>query len=62
MSQIWLPDSPDDPRSTEEQFLDLLLADDDLLRAEFDAITQKVEAGTLDWSLFYNDWRELIAP
>jgi hypothetical protein len=32
------PDSFDDTRSTEEQFLDLLLADDELLRAEFDAI------------------------
>ena len=38
MSQIWLPDGPDEPRGTEAQFLDLLLADDDLLRAEFDAI------------------------
>lgn len=38
MSQIRLPDSADDTRTAEEQFLDLLLADDDLLQAEFDAI------------------------
>lgn len=38
MSQIWLPDGADDTRSAEDQFLDLLLADDDLLQAEFDAI------------------------
>ena len=25
-------------------------------RAQYDAIAQKVEAGTLDWSLFYSDW------
>ena len=44
MSQIWLPAGAEDTRSAdltrgiEEQFLDLLLADEDLLRAEFDAI------------------------
>ena len=38
MPQIWLPDGADETRSAEEEFLDLLLADDDLLRAEFDAI------------------------
>jgi hypothetical protein len=38
MPQIRSPDSIDDTRSAEEQFLDLLLADDELLRAEFDAI------------------------
>ena len=38
MSQIWLPAGADDTRSVEEQFLDLLLADDDLIQAEFDAI------------------------
>ena len=38
MPQILHPDGFDDTRSTEEQFLDLLLADEELLRAEFDAI------------------------
>jgi len=38
MSQIWLPAGAADTRSVEDQFLDLLLADDELLRAEFDAI------------------------
>ena len=38
MPQIRPPDCIDDTRSTEEQFLDLLLADEELLRAEFDAI------------------------
>ncbi|HEU4547490.1 MAG TPA: hypothetical protein VFR88_14450 [Microlunatus sp.] len=38
MPQTRPPDSAEDTRSAEEQFLDLLLADDDLLRAEFDAI------------------------
>ena len=38
MPQIRPPDSADDTRSAEEQFLDLVLADDDLLQAEFDAI------------------------
>ena len=32
------PDGFQATRSTDEQFLDLLLADEDLLRAEFDAI------------------------
>jgi hypothetical protein len=32
------PDGSDDPRSTNEQFLDLLLADEELLLAEFDII------------------------
>jgi hypothetical protein len=32
------PDGYEATRSTDEQFLDLLLADEDLLRAEFDAI------------------------
>jgi hypothetical protein len=32
------PDGFKATRSTDEQFLDLLLADEDLLRAEFDAI------------------------
>jgi KipI family sensor histidine kinase inhibitor len=31
-------------------------------RARFDAIASEVEAGTLDWSLFYSDWSELITP
>jgi hypothetical protein len=38
MPRIHSPDSADCTRSAEEEFLDLLLADDDLLRAEFDAI------------------------
>ena len=38
MSQIWLPDGAHETRSAEAQFLDLLLADDDLVQAEFDAI------------------------
>ena len=38
MPQTRPPDSAEDTRSAEEQFLDLLLADDDLLQAEFDAI------------------------
>jgi len=38
MSQLRPPDSADDTRNAAEQFLDLLLADDDLLQAEFDAI------------------------
>jgi len=38
MPQVRPPDSVDDPRSTKEQFLDLLLADEELLRAEFEAI------------------------
>jgi hypothetical protein len=38
MPQIRAPDSAEDTRSAEEQFLDRLLADDDLLQAEFDAI------------------------
>jgi hypothetical protein len=38
MTQIRPPGIVDDPRSTGEQFLDLLLADEDLVRAEFDAI------------------------
>ena len=29
-------------------------------RTTFDAIARQVEAGTLDWSLFYSDWSELI--
>jgi len=37
MPQIRPPNSAD-ARSSEDQFLDLLLADDDLLQAEFDAI------------------------
>ncbi|TMJ25800.1 MAG: 5-oxoprolinase subunit PxpB [Alphaproteobacteria bacterium] len=31
-------------------------------RARFDAIASEVEAGKLDWSLFYSDWSELITP
>jgi len=38
MPQIRPPGRVDDTPSTEEQFLDLLLADDELLRVEFDAI------------------------
>jgi hypothetical protein len=38
MSRICPPDSVDDTRSAEEQFLDLLLADEELLRSEFDAL------------------------
>jgi len=38
MPQTRPPDSVDDLRSTEERFVDLLLADEELLRAEFDAI------------------------
>jgi len=38
MPQICPPGSVDDTCSTEEQFLDLLLADQELLRAEFNAI------------------------
>jgi hypothetical protein len=39
MPQILPPDSADDTGSAEEQFLGLLLADDDLFQAEFDAQT-----------------------
>ncbi len=38
MSQIWQPAGAEHTRSVEEQFLDLLLADDDLIQAEFNAI------------------------
>ena len=38
MSKIWLPAGAGDTRSVEDRFLDLLLADDDLVQAEFDAI------------------------
>jgi hypothetical protein len=38
MAQSRAPDRADDARSAEEQFVDLLLADHDLLQAEFDAI------------------------
>jgi len=38
MSQIWLPDGAENPGRPKERFPDLLLADDDLLRAEFDTI------------------------
>jgi hypothetical protein len=38
MPQTRPPDRAGATRSAEEKFLDLLLADDDLIRAEFDAI------------------------
>jgi len=38
MSKISLPAGAGDTHSVEDQFLDLLLADDDLVQAEFDAI------------------------
>jgi hypothetical protein len=38
MSEIWQPAGAEHTRSVEEQFLDLLLADDDLIQAEFIAI------------------------
>ncbi len=44
MPQILHPDGSDDPRRAEEQFLDLFLSDEELLRAEFDAII------AADWS------------
>jgi hypothetical protein len=42
--QILHPDGSDDPRRAEEQFLDLLLSEEELLQAEFDAII------AADWS------------
>jgi hypothetical protein len=41
------PDGSDDPRSTNEQFLDLLLADEELLSAEFDIIIAAEWSGPL---------------
>jgi hypothetical protein len=38
MPKVLQPDGFDDGRGTDEQFLDLLCADEDLLGAEFDAI------------------------
>ncbi len=46
MRPVIHPDGSDDPRRAAEQFLDLVLGDEDLLLSEFQALVTSIAAST----------------